>query len=53
MVDQVIKMHILRAPPRVLPLLTPAEEQELEKDLVPAERWGPAIIQPRHRREPR
>lgn len=48
-----LKPHISRRHPqsaRDIPLLTPDQEAELEKDLVPVHRWGPARILPRHRR---
>ena len=50
MTEQPIKTHVLRVPPRIVPLLSPEEELEQERDLVPEHRWGPATILPRYQR---
>lgn len=53
MSEREIKPHILRRQfpgPLDIPLLTPDQEVELERDLVPEDRWGPVRILPRHRR---
>lgn len=45
-----IPTHVQRAPELkgVVRFLSPGEEYEQEKDLVPLQEWGPSRIQPRH-----